>query len=278
MLAVTKRLLLITVFTMLSTHGIAEEKTYSFGVVPQQSAKKLARLWSPVLKHITQQTGVKLQFKTAKNIPEFEKRLAAGEYDFSYMNPYHFTVFHRNPGYTAIAVRKDQPIKGIIVVKKGGDIQDIAALAEKKIAFPSPAAFAASVLPRAMLNQEGIAFKHKYVSSHDSVYLNVAKGLFSAGGGVMRTLNNTPPKVREQLQVLWSSQGYTPHAIAAHPKIDRETRLKIQASLVALNNDETGKKLLKKLKIKKGLVAASDDDWDDVRTLGIELLERLINE
>ena len=265
--------LLLIIF---SVNGSAQQTVYSFGVVPQQSAKKLAKLWTPILKHIGKNSGIKLQFKTAKNIPEFEKRLASGEYDFSYMNPYHFTVFNEDPGYRAIAVRKDQPIKGIIVVKKGGDISRVDQLVNKKLAFPSPAAFAASVLPRAMLNQKAIPFEKKYVSSHDSVYLNVSKGLFSAGGGVMRTFNNTSPAVKEQLNVLWKSPGYTPHAIAVHPRIDPEVVKKIQQAIVAMNNDKKAAKLLKKLKIKKGLIMAKDSDWDDVRGLGIDLLEKLI--
>ena len=258
--------------------SLAEQTTYSFGVVPQQSAKKLAKLWTPIFKHINKKTGIKLQFKTAKNIPEFEQRLAAGEYDFSYMNPYHFTVFNRAPGYKAVSVRKEQPIKGIIVVKKGSDITSIEQLANKKLAFPSPAAFAASVLPRAMLKNSDVPFSSKYVSSHDSVYLNVAKGLFVADGGVMRTLNNTSPKVREQLTVLWKSPGYTPHAIAAHPRINDEVFSQIQAALVSMSKDEQASKLLKKLKIKKGLIIAENQHWDDVRGLGIDLLEQLINE
>lgn len=67
----------------------ASEKIYSFGVVPQQSATKLAQSWIPLLQELQQLTGVLLRFSTAPDIPTFEKRLAQGQYDFAYMNPYH---------------------------------------------------------------------------------------------------------------------------------------------------------------------------------------------
>lgn len=67
--------------------------------------------------------------------------------------------------------------------------------------------------------------KPKYVSSHDSVYLNVAKGLFPAGGGVKRTFNNIPKETRKQFKVLWTTDPYTLHAIAARPDIESETKL-----------------------------------------------------
>ncbi|MBX2807653.1 MAG: phosphate/phosphite/phosphonate ABC transporter substrate-binding protein [Cellvibrionaceae bacterium] len=256
----------------------ANDKVYSFGVVPQQSAKRLAQLWTPVLSHLSTATGIKFQFKTAKNIPEFEKRLAAGDYDFAYMNPYHFTVFNRDPGYQAVAVRKNQPIRGIVVVHKDSPLTTLSELAEQQLAFPSPAAFAASLLPRAKLSNDNIPFTARYVSSHDSVYLGVAKGLFPAGGGVMRTFNNTDPKVRSQLKVLWTTAAYTPHAIAAHPSIKADVINKIQAILVDMYNSPDGKTLLQSLKIKKGLIVATDSDWDDVRSLGLDVLERLIKQ
>lgn len=255
-----------------------DNKNYSFGVVPQQSAERLAKLWGPVFAYVSKETGVKLQFKTAKNIPEFEKRLMAGDYDFAYMNPYHFTIFNQNPGYRAVAVRKGQPIKGIIVVRKDSAIQSLEELEGQTLAFPAPAAFAASVLPRAKLSLDNITFSAKYVSSHDSVYLGVAKGLFPAGGGVKRTFNNTKPEVSEQLKILWASEAFTPHAIAAHPSVDNKVYQLVQQALVGMVNDPEGKALLASLKIKNGLAAATDAEWDDVRGLGLDLLNQLIKQ
>ncbi len=128
----------------------------SFGIVPQQSAATLARLWSPVLKYLTRATGDPLQLETAPDIPVFEQRLAAGEYDLAYMNPYHYTVFHRVPGYQAFAKEKDRRIQGILVVLKDSHYQRPEDLDGQTLVFPAPAAFAASVLPRAALRALGI--------------------------------------------------------------------------------------------------------------------------
>ena len=251
----------------------SDAPSFSFGVVPQQSAKRLAILWGPMLNYLSEKTGIKLQFKTAKNIPTFEKRLANGEYDFAYMNPYHFVVYNNKPGYKAIAVRKNQPISGIIVTRKDSSIRSLNALSEKTLAFPSPAAFAASILPQAELNNRGVTFKSKYVSSHDSVYLAVAKGLIPAGGGVKRTFNNTPKEVREKLTVLWISKKHTPHAFATHPRVKDTTYKAIQNALINMGEDKIGKEILLSLKLKHGLITAKDSDWNDVRDLNIKLLE-----
>ena len=258
-----------------STVSFAE--TMTFGVVPQQSAKTLAAKWSPVLSHISDKAGIRLQFATAKDIPEFEKRVLAGEYDVAYMNPYHYVVFSQKPGYQAIAKQKGAMIRGILVARKDSSIQSLEDLQNTTLAFPSPAAFAASILPRAQMAQEKVVFTPKYVSSHDSVYLNVAKGFFPAGGGIIRTFNNTSPDVREQLKVLWQTKPYTSHAIAVHPRVSEQIQNKIVEAMLTMNEDPEAMKLLEALNF-KGLEAASSERWDDIRGLNITQLNHLLND
>lgn len=245
------------------------EEIYTFGIVPQQSASRLAIKWGPLLEYIQSVTGVKLSFKTAPNIPEFEQRLASGDYDISYMNPYHFTVFNNSPGYLAFAKVGNKRIKGIFVSRKDSSIKDLQELSGKVLAFPAPAAFAASVLPGAELNRRGIKFEPKYVNSHDSVYRGVALGLFPAGGGIVRTFNLVEPEVREKLEIIWTSPGYTPHAFAAHPRVPAEVKKQIAEAMIEMSESEKGRRLLAVLGMKE-LEPAIGSDWDDVRQLNLE--------
>lgn len=265
---------LCCVLLLLGSTAAMAVDTYTFGVVPQQSASTLASTWVPLLKVLGGQADLVLNFRTAPTIPEFERRLVAGEYDFAYMNPYHYTVFSRHPGYRAFAKAKDTLIKGIIVVSKDSTIRDPRELAGAELAFPAPASFAASVLTRAFLTRQGIAFTPKYVASHDSVYKGVAAGLYPGGGGVMQTLQSVDPDLRERLRILWTTEGFTPHAFATHPRVPAPVVQRLTAAMTAIDLDDQGKALLTALGF-KGFVTAQDRDWDDVRGLGIDLLERL---
>jgi len=159
---------------LLASGGLyASEETYTFGVVPQQAAARLAQVWAPLLAYLGRESGLQLQFKTASNIPVFEQRLAGEVYDFAYMNPYHFTVFNQQPGYQALARARDKLIRGILVVRKDSTIQTLQDLDNVTIAFPAPAAFAATILPRGELAAMGNSIEPRYVSSHDSVYLSL---------------------------------------------------------------------------------------------------------
>ena len=251
-------------------------ETFTFGVVPQQSATKLAKVWGPVLQYLSDETGVEFQFATATDIPTFEERLMEGVYDFAYMNPYHFTFFNEHKGYQALAHRGDKRIQGLLVTRADSSITELSQLEGMEVAFPSPAAFAASLVPRGELAKMGINITPRYVSSHDSVYLGVSRQFFLAGGGIARTFNNTKDEVQNQLKVLWKTEEYTPHAFANHPRVGADLAKRVSLVLESMSNSEKGRDALEGLGI-KSLRAASNSDWDDVRALNLTLLDSLLD-
>ena len=238
---------------------------YSFGVVPQQSATRLARDWLPFLEALSERSGIALRFATVTDIPTFEGCLSQGAFDFAYMNPYHYTVFADAQGYRAFAHQRDRRLRGMIVVRADSDIQDMTQLEGRQVAFPSPAAFGASAIQRAELRQLGIAITPVYVKSHDSVYRTVQSGLYPAGGGVTRTLEATPPDIRDDLRILHQTRAYTPHAFAVHPRIPAGAVEAIAKAMVAMNKDDP---VLAPLGM-EGFAAAADTDWDDVRAIAL---------
>lgn len=247
----------------------------NFGIVPQLSARELARAWIPPLAWLAARSGLGLRFATAPDIPTFERRLAAGEYDFAYMNPYHYTVFAQKPGYRAFAKERNRRLRGVVVVRKDSPLKEMSQLAGRDIAFPAPAAFAATVLVRAELARLGISVTPRYVNSHESVYLNVMQGLFPAGGGIQRTLQTMEPAVRDQLRVLWSTRDYTPHAFAAHPRVPAVQVAALRTAMLEMADEARGRAVLQELGF-AGFDTAEDADWADVRALGITTLTELL--
>lgn len=243
-------------------------KEFSFGIVPQSNGSKLSKLWSPILQYLENNSNINLRFATARNISTFEKRVSSGKYDIVYMNPYHYTMFHKEQGYNAFAKAKKKRLKGIIVVLKDSPYRSIKDLNNTELAFPSNA-FAANLVPRAVLSKSNLEYSSKYVSSHDSVYRNIARGRYPAGGGVMRTFKNTSAEYRDKLRILWKSDGYTPHAFAAHPRVPQQIVQKLQKALLNMEQDPQGKALLKKIRL-KGIEKGVDREWDDVRALNIQ--------
>ena len=162
------------------------------------------------------------------------------------------------------------------MTRKESSITELSQLEGKEVAFPSPAAFAASLVPRGELAKMGINITPRYVSSHDSVYLGVSREFFLAGGGIGRTFNNSRDEVKSQLRVLWKTEEYTPHAFANHPEVDAELAKRVSEVLADMASSKEGKAALSGLGI-KSLKAANDSDWDDVRALNLTLLDSLLD-
>jgi phosphonate transport system substrate-binding protein len=262
-----KRIFTLLMVLCIWSPSFVAQPSIVFGVVPQQSATKLVQQWQPLLQRWGDLAGVEIKFATARDIPTFEARLMAGAYDIAYMNPYHFTLVNQKPGYTALARAKNKRITGIIVARRGKSVS-LDELQEKTIAFPAPRAFAASIITQSELAQKGIKFTPKYVGSHDSVYLGVLKGLYIAGGGVKRTFESLPSEIKDQLSIIYTTAGYTPHAIAVSNNVDEEITLALRKAISQLNDDPKAQESFTLLNI-DGLQLAQDQDWQDVVQLGI---------
>jgi len=243
-------------------------KSISMGVIPQFSAKKIMRMWKPLASYINFETGLLIDIQVAPSIPEFERRLQQGEYDITYANPYLYIRAHEWQGYVAFAREQDKMLKGLIVASTTGQIQSIRDLQGRAIVLPRNA-FAASQLVIAELKQQGIVTINTFVRTHDQVYGGVSQGLYSAGGGVLRTLNSMNRRIQSQLKVIHETKSYTPHAIAYHPRLSKLKLNLIKHVLLSLGGSEKTNQILRNLLI-KGFTQAKDSDWNDVRELSFQ--------
>ena len=245
---------------------------FSFGIGPQQAATELAKRWMPIMRYLSEKSGVPLQFRTAKDIPTFQQQMKEGVFDFAFVNPYHYTLFHKAAGYNAFAREKDGRLVGVLVVKRDGPIHDVAQLGGMTAAFPAANALAATWLPLIHLKEKNITVTPQYVNSMDSVYRAVAKGLFPVGGGEMRTLGSIDPEVKQQLRVLWSSEALPPFTFAAHPRVPKDAVAKVQKAMDGMDSDPHGRALLKAINF-KGMESATDEEYNAMRAMNIKPME-----
>lgn len=260
--------LLLVAALLLTKAAIAGH--YTVGVVPQFNARTLITVWSPILQELERRTGHTFELRGSPSIAEFEQQCMAGEFDFAYMNPYHFIRASSAQGYLPLVRDTAKNLRGILVVRKDAPIDDVTQLHGQAIAFPSPNALGASLMMRALLAREfKLDFEPRYVESHDSVYLNVVIGRTLAGGGVGRTLAQQSPEVRDQLRVLYTTPAVASHPFTAHPRVPDAVRLQVQDALIAIGESGPGKELLAKIPLGTAGVAV-DEDYAPLRAMGLE--------
>lgn len=138
----------------------ASPPSYRFGVVPQHTAAELAARWTPLLRYLSDKTGLRLEFRTARDIPSFERRAVQGEYDFVYLNPFQYILFREKVGYRALARERASGLRGIVVVRADAPYRRLRDLEDRALAFPAPSAFAASLVTRAQFRAQGVRIHH----------------------------------------------------------------------------------------------------------------------
>jgi phosphonate transport system substrate-binding protein len=263
------RLLTVLCLASLLAFPARSEESYTFAVVPQFEQRKLFATWKPIVDELSRRTGIKLNLVATLTVPEFERELSRGSYDFVYANPYHILREFTRQGYMPL-VRDQSPLRGILVVRKDSPLKSPAELNGEKLAIPSYNALGASLLLQADLAQVFKATpKLVNVKTHSSVYLQVASGQLAAGGGVEKTLQEQDKTVQDMLRVLYTTREMPSHPVAVHPRVPVKVRQAVQQALLAMSQSEEGQKMLLHVPMQKA-ISTSMQDYLPMRQWGLD--------
>jgi phosphonate transport system substrate-binding protein len=238
-------------------------------IVPQLTATHTYTYWAPLLEQVGQQTNQCFELMVPTSIPQFESDLNDGLPDFAFMNPYHAVMKWRESEYVPL-VASSEPIYGVLSVSRGSKIQKIHDLKGSKIAFPAPNAFAASLLLRATLALEGIAYTPVYLKTHSNVYRAVIRGDVAAGGGIQSTLFAEPAELKSELSVLMETKRYTAHPFSANARIPTALQHQIQDALLEIAQTNTGRKLLNDVQLAEPKVVTFALNYQPLEALQLE--------
>ena len=239
-------------------------------VVPQRSPAETFAVWSPLLQQLGQVSEQCFVLRVAPTIPNFEAELRSGRADCVYMNPYHAVLAQRWRGYIPLVRDGSKPLRGLLVVRKDSPIRSIRELNGQAVAFPSPNAFAATLLPRVLLARQGITIQPVFENTHSNVYRSVALGMLPAGGGINNTLRRERPELREELRVLWQTPPFPSHPFACLPSLAQARREALQAGFLTLATNPANHGLLDAIQIPEPVRADFRRDYQGLLGLGLE--------
>lgn len=250
--------------------GTRGGRSWRVGIVPQLPPREIVSTWSPVLRQVGQRAGQCLVLVVAPSIPAFEQQLRSGQLDFAFMNPYHQLMAQRWRGFIPLVRDGQSQLEGILVVRKDSPVRRLADLNGATVAFPAPNAFAASLLPRALLSRAGIRITPSYVRTHSNVYRAVILGSSLAGGGVNNTLQRERPEVRQRLRMLWSTPPFPAHPFSAAATVPLSVRLSVQTAFLDLARTAQGRQLLAKVQLPQVVKADHARDYAPLAALGLD--------
>lgn len=243
-----------------------------FTPVPQFPAPTLFARWSPLLEEIGKSTNQCFDLVIKPSIPDFERYLLSGDPALAYANPYHAVMAYKSKGYQPLLADGASLLTGILVAKNDGSVTNLADLQGKRVDFPAPNAFAASLVLRAHLSLLNINIRPKYVKTHSNVYRGVLIGEVAAGGGVNKTLDAEPEEIRKKLRVIYESPGYRSHPIITSPNVSRAIREQILQSFIALEKTEHGRALLAGVQLNEPIAVSYQKDYRPLEKLNLDKL------
>jgi len=265
-----RALFLLGLLASFPAHAQTNLQTFTLSVVPQFTPVDIGQRWTPLLRHLEAETGYRFQLRLLEKIPRFESDFLAGIPDLVYLNPYHMLMAADAQGYIPL-VRGTDPLIGILVAAQDGPIKTLQDLNGKRLAFPAPNAFGASLYLRALLTEkEGLRFSSDYVGSHQNVYRHVLIGDSAAGGGIHATLEKESPTIQRRLRVLYTTPGVAPHPFAAHPRVTHVAREKIRAALLKLGSTPAGRNILANVELDKVISADYSRDYQPLVKLKLK--------
>lgn len=258
-------LLLLMLFSQ-SAH--ADEKTYSFGVLNQRSIILTAQYWNPILRYLSERSGVPLQLKMGKTAPETSAMTGRGEFDFLYSN-HIFTPANQPAGYRVIARPIEAAIRGEIVTLADSSVHDIKDLDGREVGFPSPAAFVGYAVPMNALLQAGVSVKAVFAGNQEGIMGQLKAGRVVAAGVNSELMEDFAKREGFRYRVLWASESYLNLPISAHPSVPQEKARAVREALLGMAKDPVGLKILEasaalvKQDPPYGYVAADDKDYEN---------------
>ena len=250
--------------------GWSQNQPLSFGVIIWRSPVLTARFWNPILRYVSDKSGVPLQLKVANTGPEHTAMVRRGEYHFLYSN-HNFIKENEESGYRVFARSKDDIGTGEIVVLKDSPIHSLTELEGKEVVFPHIAAFYGYHLPMDGLLRKGIQVTPLFAGNQEGAMGQLKAGRVIAAGVNAEVMRAFAQREHLAYRTLWSSEMYVSLALSALPSVPAETVKAVRDAFIKMADDPEGAKVLMASKevlqaqAPLRFIAAKDSEFDNIR-------------
>ena len=240
---------------------------YVFSIHPLQNPQLLHKKFEPLMSYLQAQLpGTAFDLETSSDYADYERKLRAGNADFSLPNPYH-AALSRDWGYRVIAkMGNDELFRGIFIARKDSPIKLPADLKGKVVAYPAPTALAAAMMPQLYLQKAGINvltdIKNQYVGTHNSSIMNAylrQSDISATWPSAWLTFAQSNPKEAADLKVLWQTPTLIQNAIVVRNTVPTAVAERVTHLLTTLQDSAQGQQLLKDIDTTSFVVAKNQD-------------------
>lgn len=251
-----------------------KDNTVLFGVLPRDNPVSTYSRYQPLVDYLGKTVGEKFELHLEKNYQDVVDSLGRGRIHFAILGPLTYLDAYRRFDAPPIARSKTERgetfFRSVIVTDINGSIKELPQLVDKKFAFGALWSTSGNLIPRYMLAVAGIHLddlqEYRNFGHSDTVAKKIIGKEFDAGSISESTAERYLPY---GLRVIATSDPIPTGPVAVSPKTPYPLMKKVQQALLAMADDQEGKKVLDKLDfdLKGGFIAASDADYSGIRQM-----------
>ena len=236
-------LLLIFSFCVGLPAAWAEGVVYRFSPVNQWDINKTAAYWNPIIKYVSEKSGVRLELKIGRTSADTTAYVLAQEVEFVFSN-HLFSPERDRLGWTVFGRRRTPPLRGEIVVPADSPITRLEELKGQEVVFAGPEAFIGHKVPYGHLLERGIDVKVVFAGNQNAAFAQLFAGKAKAAGSNSALVDGYTLREGKKFRILWTSENYHDLALMASSKVPEKDLKAVASAFINMHRDPVGKAIL----------------------------------
>lgn len=251
---------------LLQATALAQGTVYRFSPVNQWDINKTAAYWNPIIRYVSDKSGVRLELKIGRTSADTTAYVLAKEVEFVFSN-HLFSPQRETLGWKVFGRRWTPPIHAQIAVPADSPINRLEDLAGQEVVFAGPEAFIGYKVSYNQLLSRGVDVKVVFAGNQNAAFTQLFAGKAKAVGSNSALVDGYQAKTGKQFKVLWTSEGYHDLALMASSKVPEKDVRAVASAFIGMHRDPLGKAILAKASEEVGLDAqayflpASGEDY-----------------
>ena len=236
---------LIQFYTLTSLQA-KEELT--FGVYPVFSPNQIISMFSPITRHISTESGIEINLRSAPDFSQFIERTQKGEYDIIYTAPHMGRLAHLESGYLPIAQTRFRIIVTAVTLKES-PIQSLAEMQGKRMAIGSELSMTYQITNRELSRyQLDLNDNVQFIptANFSNVLTSILRSEADAGATGSLLWDKAPSEQKERLKEIFRSTEHPGLVVMMHPRLGDKKYKEFQQYFASYSVANTAPDLLQK--------------------------------
>ena len=235
-----------------SLASAGEVSTYRFSPVNQWDIGKTAAYWNPIIKYISEKSGVRLELKIGRTSADTTAYVLAKEVEFVFSN-HLFSPEREQLGWKVFGRRWTPPIHAQIAVPADSPINALEDLKGQEVVFAGPEAFIGYKVTYGQLLSRGIDVKPVFAGNQNAAFVQLFAGKAKAVGSNSALVDGYTVREGKKFRVIWTSEGYHDLALMVSSKVPEKDAKAVASAFIGMHRDSVGKAILVKASEEVGL-------------------------